>query len=254
VNIQQEGQSVNLRRSLPKIVSREEWLDARKALLVKEKDATRLRDAVNAERRRLPMVKISKDYVFAGPNGALRLVDMFEGRSQLYIHHFMWVDGTDSGCPGCTQAADLSFNGIHLAHLQERDITFACISRAPFQKVEAYRQHRGWSFPWYSSFGNDFNYDFHVTLDESRVPIEYNYRNKQELKAMGFTDEMLTGDWPANSVFLRDGDQIYHAYSAFARGLDQLFTPFNFLDLTPYGRQQDWEDSPDGWPQQPTYG
>jgi predicted dithiol-disulfide oxidoreductase (DUF899 family) len=239
--------------ALPKVVSREEWLEARKALLIREKDATRFRDAVNAQRRRLPMVRVEKDYVFDGPAGKLRLLDMFEGRRQLYIHHFMWVDSADAGCPGCTQAADLSFNGIHFAHLQERDITFACISRAPLAKIEAYRKYRGWMFPWYSSADNDFNYDFHVTLDETRAPIEYNYRSKAELNALGFADDTLHGDWPANSVFLRDGDKVYHTYSAFARGLDQLFTPNNFLDLTPYGRQQDWEDSPAGWPQRPTY-
>ncbi|HEY5810627.1 MAG TPA: DUF899 domain-containing protein [Povalibacter sp.] len=236
----------------PRVVSREEWLDARRALLVKEKDVTRLRDAVSAERRRLPMVRVDKDYVFEGPHGALRLIDMFEGRRQLYIHHFMWVDAADSGCPGCTQTADLNFTDINRAQLEERDVTLACISRAPFKKIDAYRRHRGWSFPWYSSHGNDFNYDFHVTLDESRVPIKYNYRSKQELRAMGFPDEMLRGDVPANSVFLRDEQTVYHTYSAFTRGLDHLFTPFNFLDLTPYGRQQDWEDSPEGWPQQPT--
>lgn len=239
--------------SLPRVVSRDEWLAARKALLIKEKEATRIRDAVNAQRRRLPMVRIDKDYVFEGPNGPLRLLDMFEGRRQLYIHHFMWVDEHDAGCPTCSTAADMNFNSAQLAHLEERDITFACISRAPFAKLAAYKAYKGWHFPWYSSFGNHFNYDMHVTLDESKAPIEYNYRSKEELQQSGMSDDMFKGDWPGNSVFVRSGTEVFHAYSAYARGLDQLFTPFNFLDLTPYGRQQDWEDSPAGWPQQPTY-
>ena len=242
------------KRALPPVVSRAEWLIARKALLAKEKAATRARDALNAERRRLPMVRVEKEYVFEGPNGAARLLDLFEGRSQLYVHHFMWIDAADAGCPGCTLAADLNFNSIpFIAQLQERDISFAAISRAPYAKLAAYKAHRGWTFPWYSSYGGDFNYDLHVTLDESRAPIEYNYRNREELVEAGVGEEMLKGDWPGNSVFVCDGNDVFHAYSAYARGLDALFTPYNFLDLTPYGRQEDWEDSPAGWPQQATH-
>jgi len=240
--------------ALPKVVSREEWTAARKRLLAHEKEATRVRDAVNAERRRLPMVKLEKDYVFEGPKGALHLIDMFEGRRQLYIHHFMWIDARDTGCPSCSIAADMNFTPVLREQLAAKDITFACISRAPFAKLDAYKRSRGWTFPWYSSYGNDFNYDFHVTLDESRAPIEFNYRNKADLIASGLPEEMLRGDWPANSVFLRDGSSVYHTYTAYARGLDQLATPYNFLDLTPYGRQEDWEESPPGWPQKPTYG
>jgi predicted dithiol-disulfide oxidoreductase (DUF899 family) len=241
--------------ALPKVVSRAEWLIARKELLAREKEATRVRDEVNAARRRLPMVKVEKDYVFEGTTGRVRLLDMFEGRRQLYIHHFMWIDALDAGCPGCTMAADLNFNSLpFIAQLQERDIAFAAISRAPLPKLAAYKAHRGWTFPWYSSFGNDFNYDFHVTLDKSRGPVEYNYRTRDELRRAGVSDDSLKGDWPGNSVFVRDGKEVFHAYSAYARGLDQLFTPYNFLDLTPFGRQQDWEDSPSGWPQRPTYG
>jgi predicted dithiol-disulfide oxidoreductase (DUF899 family) len=241
--------------ALPRVVSRAEWLIARKELLVREKEATRVRDGVNAARRRLPMVKIEKDYVFEGPAGPLRLLDMFEGRRQLYIHHFMWIDAIDAGCPGCTLAADLNFNSLpFIAQLQERDVTFAAISRAPHSRIVAYKAHRGWTFPWYSSFGNDFNYDFHVTLDESRAPVEYNYRNRDELRRMGVSDDRLKGDWPGNSVFVREGSNVFHAYSTYARGLEQLFSPYNFLDLTPFGRQQDWEDSPSGWPQRPTPG
>jgi len=242
------------RTALPQVVSREAWLSARKALLEKEKAITHQRDAVNAERRRLPMVKIDKDYSFEGPSGKLRLADMFEGRRQLYIHHFMWIDATNTGCPSCSLAADLNFTPLDIEQLQQRDITFACISRVPFADIQRYKLERGWTFPWYSSYGSDFNYDFHVTLDPARGPIEYNYCDRDQLHAAGLGDDMLKGDFPANSVFLRDGKAVYHTYTAYARGLDQLATPYNFLDLTVYGRQEAWEDSPAGWPQKPTYG
>lgn len=240
---------------IPPVVSREEWLIARKALLAKEKELTRQRDALSAERRRLPVVKVDREYVFEGPSGKVRLIDLFEGRRQLYIHHFMWIDAIDQGCPTCSIAADMTFNCVPwLAQLEQRDVTFACVARAPYAKIAAYKARRGWTFPFYSSAPSTFHYDFHSTLDESKAPIEYNYRNKQELLATGMPEEALQGDWPVNSVFVRDERNVYHAYSAFARGLDQLFTPYNFLDLTPYGRQEDWEDSPEGWPQKPTYG
>ena len=240
---------------LPKVISLSEWLTARKALLAKEKELTRLRDALNAERRRLPIVKVEKDYVFDGPNGKARLIDLFEGRRQLYVHHFMWIDALDTGCPTCSAAADMNFNSIPwLAQLEQREVTFACVARAPYEKIAAYKARRGWNFPFYSSAPTTFHYDFHSTLDESKAPLEYNYRTKQELLDAGFPEEALKGDYPVNSVFVRDERNVYHAYSAYARGLDQLFPPYNFLDLTLYGRQEDWEDSPDGWPQKPTYG
>lgn len=242
------------RTALPKVVSQAQWLAARKKLLAKEKKATLVRDAVNAERRRLPMVRIDRKYIFEGPNGKVSFADLFEGRRQLYVHHFMWIDERNEGCPSCTMAAELSFDAAHRAHLNKRDITFACISRAPYASLAAYKAAHGWDFPWYSSFGTDFHYDLHATLDESKAPVEFNYRNKKELLRSGLKAEMLTGDWPVNSVFVRDGKNVFHAYSASARGLDQLFTPYNFLDLTPFGRQEDWEDSPPGWPQKPTYG
>lgn len=248
-------QSVVTAPALPKIVSRAEWLIARKALLEKEKENTRQRDAINAARRRLPMVKIEKRYEFTGPDGTVDLVGLFEGRRQLYVHHFMWFEDRQAFCMGCTRAADAGFNNPRMrAELADRDVTFVAISRAPLEKIQAYQQEHGWSLPWYSSRGTDFNYDFHTTLDESKAPIEYNYRTKAELLTKGFTEEMLREDWTVNSVFLRDGDTVYHTYSAFARGLDQLYLPNQYLDLTPYGRQEDWEDSPEGWPQRPTYG
>jgi predicted dithiol-disulfide oxidoreductase (DUF899 family) len=232
------------------VASREDWTAARKALLAKEKEVTKARDALNADRRRLPMVKIDKDYVFTGPRGEHSLAELFEGRSQLYVHHFMWVDSTDRGCPLCTGAADQNFTAPILADLHDHDVTFVAIARAPYPKIEAFIEGRGWTFPFYSSDGSDFNYDMHTTLDESRTPLEYNYRGKDELLGQGFTEQDLSGDWPVNSVFLRDGDEVFHTYSAFARGMDHLVTPYNFLDLTPFGRQEAWEDSPEGWPRQ----
>ncbi len=240
--------------ALPRVVSREEWLAARKQLLAEEKALTRMRDAVAAKRRRLPMVKLDKDYVFHGPDGEVSLLSLFAGRRQLYVHHFMWSEERGH-CPGCSATADMIFNNPHiLANFAAHDLSFVCISRAPLSKIEERRLERGWTFPWVSSEGTDFNYDFHITLDESRAPIEYNYRSKEELIAAGFKAEDLRGDWTGASVFLRDGDTVYHTYSVYARGQDHLGVNYNYLDLTPYGRQEDWEDSPAGWPQRPTYG
>lgn len=233
----------------PDVVTRDEWLEARKKLLAAEREVTHLRDEVNAQRRRLPMVKVEKDYTFEGPNGEVRLVDLFEGRSQLYIHHFMWIDAIDQGCPSCTAAADLTFTERDRELLHGKDVTFACVSRAPYASIAAYRDAHGWTFPWYSSRDGDFTYDYHVTLDPARAPIEYNYKSADELRADGFSDDDLRGDWPGASVFLRRGDDVFHTYSAFARGLDHTAVGYPFLDLTPYGRQEPWEDSPAGWPQ-----
>lgn len=235
--------------ALPKIVSRAEWLAERKKLLAEEKALTRARDALAAKRRRLPMVKVEKPYVFAGPGGQVTLPELFMGRRQLFVHHFMWNEETQQHCPGCSAAADTGFDNPKLREaLADRDVTFVAISRAPLAKIEERKKERGWTFPWFSSEGTDFNYDFHVTLDEAKAPVEYNYRNKAELIASGIKEEDLKGDWTVNSVFLRDGDRVYHTYSAFARGLDHLAFPYQFLDMTPYGRQEEWEDSPAGWP------
>ncbi|KRQ31182.1 DUF899 domain-containing protein [Mycobacteroides chelonae] len=233
----------------PTAVTREEWLTARKQLLAREREVTHLRDAVNAERRRLPMVKVEKDYLFEGPDGPVRLLDMFEGRHTLYIHHFMWIDAADRGCPSCTGAADMTFTERDRALLTDKGVTFACVSRAPYASIARYRDEHGWTFPWYSTNDGDFSYDFHVTLDPSRTPIEYNYKSLEELHADGFSEEDLRGDWPGASVFLRRGNEVFHTYSAFARGLDHSAVGYPFLDLTPYGRQEPWEESPAGWPQ-----
>ena len=233
----------------PDVATREEWLAARKKLLAREREVTHLRDAVNAERRRLPMVKVEKDYVFEGPDGELRLIDMFEGHPQLYIHHFMWIDAVDKGCPSCTMAADLTFTEKDRALLDAKGVTFAAVSRAPYASIAGYKAEHAWTFPWYSSRDNDFTYDFHVTLDPKRAAIEYNYMSIDELHVAGVDDEVLRGDWPGASVFLRRGDEVFHTYSAFARGLDHSAPGYPYLDLTPYGRQETWEDSPAGWPQ-----
>jgi predicted dithiol-disulfide oxidoreductase (DUF899 family) len=209
--------------AMPKIVSEAEWQDARAALLVKEKAATRALDALAAERRRLPMVRIDKDYVFEGLDGDVRLADIFEGRRQLLIYHFMFGPGEDP-CTGCSSFTD---NVGNLSHLHARDTTFALMSRAPHDELLEYEQRMGWGLPWYSSYANDFNRDFGLTTD--------------------------AGETFGLNAYLRDGDDVFLTYRTNARGVDRLRLDFNLLDLTPYGRQEEWEDSPEGWPQTPAY-
>jgi predicted dithiol-disulfide oxidoreductase (DUF899 family) len=232
--------SVDHRRDVtyPSIVSRAEGLAARKALLARENELTRHRDAVNAERRRLPMVRIAKPYSFDGPGGKVRLLDLFEGRRQLIVYHFMFDPSWDAGCPSCSFLVD---NIGHLAHLHARDTALALVSRAPLDKIEPFKKRMGWTLPWYSSFGSDFNYDFHVTLDETVAPVEYNYRGKAELVQKGET-YFTEGESHGLSAFLRDGDGIFHTYSTYARGTDLLAGTYNYLDLTALGRQEDWEE------------
>jgi predicted dithiol-disulfide oxidoreductase (DUF899 family) len=221
---------------LPEIVSREEWVAARKRLLVQEKKFTRARDRLNTERRRLPMVRIDKEYVFRAPEGKATLLDLFDGRRQLIVYHFMFDPDWDAGCEGCSILVD---NIGHLAHLHARDTSLVLVSRAPLPKLLAYQKRMGWIMPWYSSYGSDFNYDFHVTLDESVAPVEYNYRDKAELPRMG---DDATGEGHGLSAFLRDGTAIFHTYSTYARGTDLLNNTFNYLDLTALGRQEPWEE------------
>lgn len=234
----------------PRVVSRAEWLAARKELLTKEKEVTKHRDRVNAERRRLPMVKIEKDYVFDGPHGKKTLADLFDGRSQLIVYHFMFDPEWDEGCSGCTGYVNALGD---LTMLHERNTSMVLISRAPLAKLEAYKARKGWSLPWLSSYGSDFNYDFHVTLDEVVAPVQYNFRDKAELETK---DEpyFLKGEQHGLSVFFRVGEDVFHTYSSYARGNEGLTDAYSLLDVTPYGRQEDWEDSPSGWPQKPTYG
>ena len=222
--------------ALPQVVSRAEWLAARRTLLMKEKDLTRARDALNAARRRLPMVELDKEYVFEGPDDKASLLDLFDGRRQLLVHHFMFDPSWDEGCPTCSFTAD--HIGDHLEHLHARDTSLVAVSRAPVEKLEAYKRRMGWKTPWYSSHGSDFNCDFQVTLDPAVAPVEYNY-------APPPGSQPPPGGWPQEgfgvSAFLRDGHRVFHTYSMYARGGDVLMGTYNWLDLTALGRQEDWE-------------
>lgn len=224
--------------TLPETTTSEKWLAARKELLAREKELTRQRDALNADRRRLPMVEIEKDYVFTGPDGAIRLADMFGGSRQLIIQHVMFDPAWDTACPGCTAALDETSPGL-FRHLRSRDTAFAAVSRAPFAKLAPVKKARAWQFDWYSSAGSDFNYDFHVTLDESVVPQVYNYRTPAEEGEDPVTESTEVGGM---SCFLRDGSRIFHTYSTFARGTDQIGNAYTMLDLTALGRSEDWEE------------
>jgi predicted dithiol-disulfide oxidoreductase (DUF899 family) len=224
--------------SLPDVVSHEQWLQARTELLQREKELTRLRDRLVADRRRLPMVRVGKDYRFTGPDGELTLEQLFEGRTQLIVCHFMFDPDWEDGCSSCTAGADEMSAG-HLEHLHARDTTLAYVSRAPYDKIARYRGERGWTFPWYSSHGSDFNYDFAVTLDESVTPPSYNYKDADELRRMGFEP---AGEFPGRSSFLRTADGIFHTYSIYARGTETVGGSYYLLDETALGRQEEWED------------
>ena len=218
--------------NLPPVVSQTEWQAAREELLAREKEATRARDALAAERRRLPRVRIEEDYVFDGPAGKATLPELFEGRSQLLLYHFMFGPNQDVGCDGCSMFVDQIG---HLAHLHARDTSFALVSRAPIAKIEAYRKRMGWTIPWYSSFEGDFNVDFDVG-PETPQPDVY-----QDGETFGL------------SVFLRDGDSLFRTYFTTARGVEALGSVWTFLDVTPLGRQENWEDSPAGYRQTKPY-
>jgi predicted dithiol-disulfide oxidoreductase (DUF899 family) len=229
--------------SLPRIASRDEWRAARAQLLAKEKELTRQRDALSAERRNLPMVEIEKDYVLDGPAGAVHLADLFEGRAQLIIYHFMFDPEWEEGCSSCTAGTDELSAGF-LDHLHTRDTTYAMVSRAPLAKLEQWKAKRGWDVPWYSSYGTDFNYDFGVTLDESRGSAEYNYRTKADFEARGedFFGSAQPFEMPGQSCFLQAGGRVFHTYSHYARGLECTGGSYYFLDLTALGRQEEWEE------------
>jgi predicted dithiol-disulfide oxidoreductase (DUF899 family) len=213
---------------LPQIVSPSEWQESRERLLAKEKEATRARDALAAERRRLPMVRIDKDYVFEGPNGKASLFDLFDGRRQLILYHFMFAPSAEgwpeAGCPGCSMFVD---QVGHLAHMHVRNTSFVLVSLAPLTGIEPYKERMGWTIPWFSSSGSDFNLDFGLSRDD--------------------------GETFGLSVFLRDGDDVYRTYFTAGRGVEALGSVWTFLDLTPLGRQEDWEDSPEDYPQTPPY-
>jgi predicted dithiol-disulfide oxidoreductase (DUF899 family) len=209
---------------LPQVVPPGEWQAAHEELLAREKEATRARDALAAERRRQPMVRFAKDYVFEGPGGEGRLLDLFEGRRQLIVYHFMFQPGApgwpSAGCDGCSMFVD---QVGHLAHLHARDTSMVLVSQAELAKIEAYRKRMGWEIPWFSLAGNDFNADCGVTT--------------------GF----------GLSVFFRDGDEVFRTYFTTGRGVEALGSVWTFLDLTPLGRQEEWEQSPEGYPQTPPY-
>jgi predicted dithiol-disulfide oxidoreductase (DUF899 family) len=233
--------------SLPSISTRGDWLVARKALLDQEKQLTRQHDALSVERRNLPMVEIEKDYEFDGPDGIVGLVDLFEGRTQLIIYHFMFHPGWEDGCSSCTAGTDEISPGF-LDHLHTRDTTYTLVSRAPLEKLERWRSKHGWQLPWYSSGDSDFNYDFGVTIDASRGFDQYNYRSLDEYAAMG-QETMKTADqpydMPGRSCFLQVDGRVFHTYSQYARGLESTGGSYYFLDLTALGRQEDWEEPKD---------
>jgi predicted dithiol-disulfide oxidoreductase (DUF899 family) len=226
------------------VVSREEWLAARVALLIREKELTRQRDALAEARRRLPRVRVSKEYRLEGPAGPAALLDLFGPNPQLIVYHFMFDPAWSEGCPGCSHCAD-NFAGA-VVHLAARHTAFAAVSRAPILKIEAFRRRMGWNFPWYSSYGTDFNYDFHVTLAKAAHSIEYNFGDAEELHQAGKL-WATEGELPGVSVFLREGEETFHSYSTYSRGLDLLLNTYNYLDLTPLGRQDLPDGNPQGW-------
>jgi len=214
--------------SMPRIVSREEWNASREAILLKEKAATRARDALAAERRRLPMWKVEKEYLLQGPLGTTDFVELFEGRSQLIVYQFMFGVEWDEGCVGCSMMVD---NMGNPAHLHARDVSFALVSRAPYSKIDGFKKRMGWTLPWYSADGCDYMDDF------------------EERSSHSGTD----GEFFGLSVFLKEGADVYQTYYTGHRGMEQLGSNFSYLDLVPYGRQEKWEDSPAGWPETEPY-
>lgn len=214
------------------VVSRKEWLTARKALLTLEKEETKLRDKVRAERLALPWVKVDKTYTFDTPDGEKTLADLFDGRSQLIVYHFMYGPDWDAGCPGCSFMAD-HVDGM-LPHLNNHDVTMIAVSRAPLEKLEAYRKRMGWKFPWVSAYGSDFNFDYHVSFTKEELAsgkVIYNYR---ETDAADAHDEL-----PGLSAFFKDGDgTVYHTYSDYARGGEEALGTLMILDRAPKGRNE----------------
>ncbi len=211
------------------VVSREEWVEARKQLLAKEKRLTREREALAAERRQLPWVKVEQDYVFDSPEGKKTLAELFDGNSQLIVYHFMFGPEWQEGCPSCSFLMDHT-DGM-LPHLAQRDVAFAAVSRAPIGKIAAFQKRMGWKFRWVSSQGNNFNRDYQVSF------------TKEELAKGAVAYNFTIGGFPSTeapgiSVFYKQGDQIFHTYSTFARGLEPFANTYNYLDLVPKGRDE----------------
>jgi predicted dithiol-disulfide oxidoreductase (DUF899 family) len=213
-----------------KVVSPAEWLAARKELLKKEKEFTRLRDELSRQRRELPREKVEKAYVFDGPKGKETLAELFDGRNQLMVYHFMLGPGWKEGCPSCSYISD-HFDGMKL-HLAARDVTLVVISRATLPEIETFKKRMGWGFKWVSSFGSDFNFDYHVSRTPEKDVDGKSYYNY----------EMQVSSWeerPGLSTFIKDGGEVYHAYSTYARGLDILVGTYNYLDMAPKGRDEE---------------
>jgi predicted dithiol-disulfide oxidoreductase (DUF899 family) len=213
-----------------KVVSKDEWVAARKAYLLREKEFTRLRDQLSADRRQLPWVKVDKEYVFEGPNGKKTLSDLFEGRSQLFVYHFMWLWDLGEGCPSCSFVVD-SMSG-DIIHLENHDVKFAAVSRAPWPQLEGFKKRMGWKFDMLSSFESDFNFDFNVSFTDEEMAageVYYNYGMQR----------FPSNEAPGLSVFYKDeaGD-VFHTYSSYTRGLDILLGAYNMLDMTPKGRNE----------------
>jgi predicted dithiol-disulfide oxidoreductase (DUF899 family) len=221
------------------IVSKNEWIEARKVLLKKEKEFTKLRDQLSQQRRDLPWVAVDKEYVFDGPNGKETLSDLFDGRSQLIVYHFMYDPNWDVGCPSCSFWAD-NFNDI-IVHLNQRDVTLIAISKAPYSKIAAYKKRMSWDFKWVSSFDIDFNFDYHVSFTQEELAKKKAFYNF-------ISQDPGISEREGISVFYKDpSDKIFHTYSAYERGIDILNNTYNYLDLVPKGRDEDGYDFPMAW-------
>jgi len=222
-----------------KVVSKDEWIEARKRLLDKEKEFTRVRDQLSQQRRDLPWEVVDKQYVFEGPNGKQTLPELFDGRSQLIVYHFMFGPGWEAGCPNCSFWAD-NFDAM-MVHLNQRDVTMLAVSRAPYSELAAYKNRMGWSFKWISSSETDFNFDYHVSFtpeEMAKNAVVYNYT----------TQEPGASEREGVSVFYKDpAGRVFHTYSAYARGIDILNAAYNYLDLAPKGRDEAGHDFAQFW-------
>lgn len=232
----------------PKVVSKSEWMQQRLALLAREKELTLAQDALNAERRRLPMVRVEQNYVFDTEDGPATLLDLFQGRDQLIVHHFMFAPEWNAPCASCSSAAD----GIgNLRQLHARNTSLVAVSRAPVAKLVEYKNRMGWKFPWVSSLGTGFNFEFHATLDDRVEPVLLHFRSEEELARTGtpwtkdnpqpWTSDLNGTEVPGISVFLRVDDEVFLTYSTFGRGIEQFHNGYPYLDLTALGRQETWE-------------
>jgi predicted dithiol-disulfide oxidoreductase (DUF899 family) len=221
------------------VVSHEKWLSARTALLEKEKDFTKLRDEVSRQRRQLPWEAVNKKYIFEGPNGKQALPELFDGRSQLIVYHFMFDPKWDAGCPHCSFWAD-NFNGI-IVHLNHRDATMIAVSRAPFSKLAAYEKRMGWNFKWVSSFETDFNFDYRVSFTPEEVAKKEAFYNFKAQKTPGT-------EAAGCSIFCKAANgKVFHTYSAYARGIDMVNGAYHYLDLLPKGRDEVGQSNPQFW-------